>query len=153
MSITAGLSANQNFGGQKGCHMGNLKCLVDQDTDCRITRSVYKTLCLICQEAPNLKDALYIGTSARTLHSRQLEHLRQINNGTTSNALSNHQMSSNPGAIPRFGTKVIQGGVRFNVEGFIRERVEIENFKNDQNFNLFNQKSEWGHTALPRLRL
>ena len=126
--ITSGLAHSRNFGGDKGCHMGEgtKECIIAPDSDCRVTRSVYRTLCLPCKDDRLTKPSAYIGTTGRTLHSRQLEHKFAINNRKLNNALTKHQIRSHPNVPPRFETEVLKGGIRFNVERFCYEGLAIE---------------------------
>ena len=72
--ISSGLAHSRNFGGDNGCQMGEgvKECLIAPDSNCRVTRSVYWTWCINCKENPNGKPSACIGTTGRTLHSRQL---------------------------------------------------------------------------------
>ena len=151
--VTAGLCKHENFGGQIGCHMGAVKCLIDSESDCRTTRSVYQTICQTCEDDPTVKTAKYVGTSGRQLHSRQLEHANAIRRGQNNSALAKHQMSKHRQTSPRYKTTVIQGGIKFNLDRFVREALEIDSAKDDQNFYLLNQRSEWGNSGLPKLSL
>ena len=153
-SISSGLKKSQNFGGDVGCHFAS-RCLISEEDDCRITRGIYKVSCLVCQEDPNSKDCLYIGTSARTLHSRCLEHRDAINSNsrTSKNPLAKHQVLMHTNDTPRFEMSVISGNIRYNLDRQISEALEIEHFKNDPSIQILNQRSEWGNTGLPRLRV
>ena len=114
--IWAGLSSHQKFGGQTGCQFGRVKCLASLDSDCRITRAVYKTICVECKESSTSKPSEYVGTTGRTVHSRSLEHQAALRKQNGSSALSVHQALSHPGKEPRFETSIIRGGMRFNTE-------------------------------------
>ena len=146
--ILVGLSSHQPFGGQRGCQMGREKCLASLETNCRITRAVYKTLCLEC---PDAKPSLYIGTTGRTTHSRPLEHQHSLRRQDGSSALSVHQSQKHPDKPPNFETSIIKGGMRFNAERFIREAIEIDDLKRNPEFGILNQRSEWGNSGLVQL--
>ena len=153
--ISSGLTTNGNFGGDKGCHMGEeaKECIIAPDSDCRVTRSVYRTLCLPGKDDPLTKPSAYIGTTGRTLHSRQLEHKFAINNRRLNNALSKHQIRSHPNVPPRFVTEVSKGGIRFNVERFCYEGLAIEEMRKSEQYQVLNQRAEWGNSGLVRLNV
>ena len=77
-----------------------------------------------------------IGTIARTLHSRQLEHKAAVRNKSRSNALSKHQLMPHNDTSAQFATTVGKGGVKFNVERFCYEGQHIEELKNYQSFKI-----------------
>ena len=149
--VSSGLAKSRNFGGNTGCHMGDgeRKCLIAPDSDCRTTRSVYKTWCVPCAEDPNVRTSAYIGTTGRTLHSRQMEHKAAIRNRQTNNAMSKHHIRSHP--PPRFLTEVVKRGIQFNVERFCYEGLAIEELRNNNEYQVLNQRAEWGNTGLVRL--
>ena len=78
--VLAGLKKTVNFGGNVGCQMGTGTkiCIIDEDENCRISKSVYGINCNPCKINPNTQQSVYIGTTARTTHSRQVEHRRAI---------------------------------------------------------------------------
>ena len=125
----------------------NEECLIAPDSDCRVTRSVYRTSCIPCDEDITAKPSVYIGTTARTLHSRQMEHKRAIINRNLNNAMSKHHIRSHSNIPPKFETTVVRGGIKYNVERFCYEGLFIEKLKQDHNFQILNQKSEWGNTG------
>ena len=146
--ILASLSSHQNFGGQTGCQFGREKCLASLDTDCRITRAVYKTLCIECKDSPTSKPSLYVGTTGRTVHSTSFEHQAALRRKDGYSAFSVHQYLIHPDKEPRFENSIIRGGMRVNNEGLIREANEIEEQKINQTFNILKQRSEWGNAGL-----
>ena len=152
-AITAGLSRAENFGGDVGCNMGRSKCSIAPDSNCRVTRAIYRTSCLDCEQDLSSKPHHYVGTTGRTLHSRNLEHQDSVRNHTGKSALSKHQLKCHRDGSPKFQTEVIQGGIQFNLDRFVRESLEIEKLRNDQNVVPLNQRSEWGHKGLPRINV
>ena len=44
-------------------------------------------------------------------------------------------------------TRIISGGIKYNIERYIREALNIKSAKGNQNINLINQKEEWGHSG------
>ena len=149
--MTSGLSKHQMFGDQLGFHMSENLCLISEDHDCRVSRAIYQIACGNCKENPAAKDALYIGTTGRTVHSRQLEHQSAVRLGTESNPLVKHHSVNHPGINPNFHTGILHGGIRFNLDRFVVEALEIDSAREDQNVIVLNQKAEWGQQSLPRL--
>ena len=145
----SGLDRQQLFGGQTGCHMEQEKCYIMEDQDCRVSRAVYQTVCMNCQD--NSRQSVYIGTTGRTVHSRQKEHQTAVRQHQTGNPLAKHHQTAHSEDTQRFQTKIVHGGVRFNLDRFLTECLEIESARQKPDMNLLNQKSEWGHQPLPRL--
>ena len=103
---------------------------------------------------PNqIREVLYIGTSGTTLHRRQTEHMDAIRRGQMSNALAKHHREKHPGEPQNYTAEPIQGGIPFNVERFILEAFKIQEFSQNTNFESLNQRGEWGHRGLTRLRV
>ena len=50
-----------------------------------------------------------------------------------------------------FVTTCLAGGIRYNLDRFILEAIEIEEAKNDANTNVMNSRSEWGERDSPGL--
>ena len=50
-----------------------------------------------------------------------------------------------------FVTTCLAGGIRYNLDRFILEALEIEEAKNDNNTQIMNSRSEWGGKGLPRI--
>ena len=48
-------------------------------------------------------------------------------------------------------TTCLAGGIRYNLDRFILEAIEIEEAKNDANTNVMNSRSEWGERDSPGL--
>ena len=67
---------------------------------------------------------------------------------STSKAQSKHHWEKHPTQEPKFTTRIISGGIKY-----IKEALQIESAKENTNINLINQKSEWGRTGVPRLRV
>ena len=130
---------------------GNNRCIIKDDHNCRISRSVYNVDCTPCEVDPTKQTSRYVGTTARTTHSRQLEHGRAILGRQASNALYKHQATEHPGTVPDFRASIVRGGFRWNLERQIYEALEIEHQKENPNVKILNSKSEWGNRGLPRI--
>ena len=50
-----------------------------------------------------------------------------------------------------FVTEIVKGNVKFNLERFIYEAVEIERTRNSPEIYVMNSRSEWGSKGLPRI--
>ena len=50
-------------------------------------------------------------------------------------------------------TEVIKGNIKYNLERFIYEAVEIEAIRNDPDIHTMNSRSEWGGKGLPRVQI
>ena len=130
--------------------MGQEKCNIADDQDCRVSRAVYETDCLNCLDQTG-KRLYYLETTGRTIHSRQREHQDSVRQKQTSNAMYKHHQTGHRGLAPRFQTKVKHGRSRYNLDRFLAESIDIENARGDTNVNLLNQKSKLGHLPLPTL--
>ena len=149
--IGRGMGGSDNFGGVGSCHLGPPKCNVDREADCRVSRCVYSVSCDHCTETG--QETQYIGTTGCTLHKRQREHMCEVQRRSTSNAQSKHHWEKHPTQEPKYTTRIISGGIKYNIERYIKEALQIESAKENTNINLINQKSEWGMTGVPRLRV
>ena len=127
-SFLSGLARAENFGGNTGCHMGN-ECLIHDEADCRVSRAIYEVTCQICERDPTAKSAKYIGTTGRTVHARSLEHSQAIISKSDKNPMSKHHQSTHENETVDFTTKILSGGVRFNLDRFIGEALAIESAK------------------------
>ena len=128
------------------------ECNMDSEADCRVKRSVYQSECQICLTEQDRK-TVYIGTTGRVQHCRNLEHQQQIRTKSTSNALSKHHWSEHQNQIPSYKTTILRGGFRYNLDRQICESLTIETMNSDENINLINQRSEWGGRGIPRLQV
>ena len=150
--ITSGLAKSEQFGGPGSCQMSRTnKCNVDVDMDCRTTRAVYRAECQRCVEEQCVQQGVYIGTTGCTVHKRTLEHQNQSKK-MTNNPQSKHHWTAHPNSAPKFTTKIVKAGLKYNMDRFITESIQIEKAKDNPNWNLLNQKSEWGNSGLVRLR-
>ena len=149
--ISKGLGGAENFGGKGSCFMGT-QCITDEDHDCRSSRAVYSISCEHCQSLNPPKKSLYIGTTGRCVHSRMSEHQKAVQSGQRKNALVKHQESKHSNQTPSFRAKVLKAGIRFNTDRFVLEALHIRNTNDDHNIELLNQKGEWGHGGIVRLR-
>ena len=151
--ITSGLANCEPFGGPGSCQMSHdKKCNVDPEMDCRVSRAVYRAVCVHCTNNPDVCDTVYLGTTGCTLHKCTVEHMSQTDR-LTNNPQSKHHWEKHPDLQPKFVTQIVSAGIKFNTDRFIRESLEIEKAKNDPNLNCINQKSEWGHSGLVRLTI
>ena len=153
--IQSGLKRQVNFGGNNGCQMGtgNQRCIIHNEADCRIARCVNNTSCTPCERSPTRREANYVGTMARTAHSRQIEHKRAILGRNQANALYKHQVTAHPKEPPEFETTITRGGFRWNLERQIFEALEIEHLRNNPHIEILNLRAEWGNRGLPCLTI
>ena len=149
--ITLGLRKGQNFGGEGGCHMGNPKCSISEERNCRQSRVVYKITCQNCEADPNSDTKVYIGTSGHSTHKRNLEHLGDLRRGNRRSAIAKHHQQSHRGQEAKFEISVLKWGIRFNLDRFIYEAIEIETHNFTPGITVLNSRAEWGHRGLPRL--
>ena len=149
MPITSGLTKGDPFSA-KICPFSD-KCDVKEAQNCLTSRAVYKYKCLTCEQ--NGKQTLYIGTSGRPLHSRSKEHRDATKRGDKTNPISKHQILEHPGTPPHLEAEILKGSVKFNTDRYIFESLKIEEFQGDHNVKILNNKSEWGHTSLKRVRI
>ena len=73
-----------------------------------------------------------------------LEHEAWAKNYSTSNALGKHMSLCHKYENANFETEILQGGIRYNLEHFILEALEIEQVKNTTDVHVMNSRSEWG---------
>ena len=137
------------FGGNLGCQYRE-KCFISDKHDCRTAKVVYRIECNTCRERDG-KMFVYIGTSGFNIHKRTLEHLRAIRTKNAKNALSKHMSIYHQNEDADFVTTCLAGGIRYNLDRFILEALEIEEAKNDNNTQIMNSRSEWGGKGLPRI--
>ena len=149
--ISRGMGGAQNFGGKGSCFMG-ATCITDKDHDCRSSRAVYAISCENCKSLNPPKKSLYIGTTGRCVHSRMVEHQKAVQSGQRSNALAKHQLAKHNTEDPNFKTEILKAGIRFNSDRFVREALHIRDANDDASIELLNQKGEWGHGGIVRLR-
>jgi len=150
--VTSGMSKSENFGGSGSCFMGE-NCNVDRNTDCRVNRSVYLSQCQTCLNSQEPRNSSYVGTTGCLTHKRQRQHMAAMRTKTQTNAQSKHHWNDHPHQQPHFKTTILKGGMRFNVDRQICESLFIEQLGRDDNINLLNQRSEWGHHNIPRLQV
>ena len=137
--------------GQPGCQFP-VKCYITENQDCRVSRGVYRIVCKTC-EIREGKTYVYIGTSGFNIHKRMLEHEACARNHSTSNALGKHMSLCHANENASFETEILQGGIRYNLERFILEALEIEQIKNTPDVHIMNSRSEWGGKGLPRIQV
>ena len=138
--------------GKSGCQY-SVKCYISDDQDCRIARGIYRILCVTCQERDGL-EYVYIGTSGFSIHKRLLEHASCVRSKSASNALAKHiALHHEDNTQITFVSEIVQGGIKYNLERFIFEALEIEDARNDPNTITMNSRSEWGGRGLPRIQV
>ena len=148
--ITSGLSKPECFTANQGCVFED-KCMINPESDCRVTRTIYSIECIRCKEQQ--QQSVYIGTSGRQLHLRQLEHASDIRHQRRSNALFKHSTNAHPGENVQFMANPLVTGIKYNLDRFIFESIKISENYNNNNVNLLNSRAEWGHRGLPRLTI
>ena len=141
--------SKDQFGGNSGCHYDN-KCCIDQDQDCRIARAVYRIECELC-EARDGSPFIYLGTTGFNIHKRMVEHLGAVRGNHANNALAKHMRIFHPNEQASFVTKCLSGGIKYNLERFICEALEIEEARSNPEIRVMNSRSEWGGRGLPRV--
>ena len=52
-----------------------------------------------------------------------------------------------------FVSKIWEGGMKYNLERFILEAIEIEEGRNNPEYSIMNSRSEWGGRGLPRIQV
>ena len=110
---------------------------------------VYACTCLSCKLAVEGKVSKYHGRTARTLYTRQSEHISGCEAGKTDNALFKHTELYHQGAMPEF---------EFQAERFfsdatsaqIYEGVAINNTPSDEGY-LMNSKAEYQQGEVARV--
>ena len=110
---------------------------------------VYACTCLSCKLAVEEKVSKYHGRTARTLYTRQSEHISGCEAGKTDNALFKHTELYHQGAMPEF---------EFQAERFftdatsaqIYEGVAINNTPSDEGY-LMNSKAEYQQGEVARV--
>ena len=139
--------------GEKGCQYAQ-KCYITDTQDCRVTRGIYRIICLTCQEREG-KRFVYVGTSGFSIHKRMQEHIQCVRSQQVSNALAKHVelFHADDDDTAEFVTEVIKGNIKYNLERFIYEAVEIEAIRSDPNTHTMNSRSEWGGKGLPRVQI
>lgn len=148
--ITKGLSGSVQPTGPRRCNFEKM-CNIEEGEDCTVSCLIYKVTCTNCSEMDNPTDALYIGTSGFSLHKRQLEHLAEIRRQQQSNTMAKHQRQHHPNLQPRFTSKPVRGGMKFNLDRYILEVHLIQENHENQNVVLMNQRSAFGNRGIPRL--
>ena len=110
---------------------------------------VYKCNCMTCKQAVVSRESWYHGRSARTLYTRQGEHLAGYEARKTDNALFKHAQLHHPGENPIF---------QFEAEKFfpdatsaqIYEGVSINNSPSTEGY-LMNSKAEYQQGEVARV--
>ena len=138
--------------GTTGCQFDE-KCLINEDQDCRITRAVYRIICKTCEDRDGSK-YVYLGTTGFSVHKRMMEHSYSARTKKVSNALGKHSALHHVGEnAVEFVSEILQGGMKYNLERFILEAIEIEEGRNNPVYSIMNSRSEWGGRGLPRIQV
>ena len=137
--------------GTTGCQFQE-KCLINDDQDCRI-RAVYRVICKTCEDRDGSK-FVYLGTTGFSMHKRMMEHSYCARTKKVSNALGKHSALHHVGENEvEYVSEIIQGGIKYNLERFIFEAIEIEEGRNNPVYTIMNSRSEWGGRGLPRIQV
>ena len=140
-----------NFGGNSGCHF-RTKCYIDESQDCRISKAVYRIECKTCENRGG-PPYIYIGTTGFTMHKRNLEHAQNVKSKSTSNALAKHMALHHAQDEANLVTTCLAGGIKFNLNRFILEAIEIEEVKTTPGVHIMNSRSDGGGRGLPRINI
>ena len=146
--ITSMFPNKDQFGGNTGCQF-KTKCYIDESQDCRISRAVYRIECQSCLEEE--RKFVYIGTTGFNIHKRSLEHVKSVRQKNQNNALAKHMSLYHSDEEANFVTTCISGGIKFNLNRFILEAIEIEEARLNPEIRVMNSRSEWGGKGLPRI--
>ena len=137
--------------GSKGCQYAP-KCYISENQDCRVTRGIYRIICKTC-ETRDGKKFVYVGTSGFSIHKRMLEHIQCVRSLQVKNALAKHVTLYHTHDDAEFVTEIIQGNIKYNLERFIFEAIEIEGIRSNPDIYTMNSRSEWGGKGLPRIQI
>ena len=146
-SISHGLM-KIDINNQLGCQYHE-KCCVTNKTDCTSMRCTYRLDCTYCHPNEGSVDdinpvnrSIYLGCSGRSLHARLLDHLKDIRNGDTSNAMVKHFTNTHADQDWRNERPVRARKVK--PHNHIMRRLIDEALRLEKNENLANSKGEWG---------
>ena len=87
---------------------------MDPEQDCRITRSVYMTECLVCLTDKTPSKSVCVGSTGWVSHKRQREHMGIMKSKSIHNAQSKHHWETHPNQEPNYKTTFLKGGFRNN---------------------------------------
>ena len=94
-------------------------------------RAIYRIICKTC-EARDGQKFVYIGTTGFSIHKRMMEHIYCARAKNVKNALGKHSALHHEGEIGvEFETEILQGGMKYNLERFILEAIEIKEGRNN----------------------
>ena len=97
---------------------------------------------------------VYIGTTGFSIHKRMMEHSYSARTKKVSNALGKHSALHHVGEnVFEFVSEILQGGMKYNLERFIMEAIEIEEGRDNPEYTIMNSRSEWGGHGLPRIQV
>ena len=83
-----------------------------------------------------------------------MEHSYSARTKKVSNALGKHSALHHEGEnAVEFVSEIMQGGMKYNLERFILEAIEIEEGRNNPEYSIIKSRSEWGGRGLPRIQV
>ena len=83
-----------------------------------------------------------------------MEHSYCAKTKNVKNALGKHTaLHHNVENSVEFESEILQGGIKYNLERFIFEAIEIEEGRNNPEYIIMNSRSEWGGRGLPRIQV
>ena len=132
-------------------------CLADGKTNCESQRVVYRLQCEVCEEQG--KHTAYLGTTGHSFHKRTAEHLYDLTHGVLRNPLTRHFRNEHPDVVVGEGRGLVagrvvgEGSIKYNLDRFLREALEIEEATEDRGTEMLNGRGEWGRVTLTRLAI
>ena len=124
-------------------------CPVTERTDCSTMRTSYRLDCLYCHptedriEDISPKDrSIYLGCSGRSMHSRMVDHMKDMKAGDMSNAMVKHMDNVHPNMNWREDMPIRARRIKSHIttlRRLIDESLRLEQYK-----GLANSKGEWG---------
>ena len=147
---------------KEGCKFTNPDCMVDIKEDCTAMGCLYEISCNACQEpveedisgSKTTKDPggqsrpNYVGMTSTSLHCRMLGHQAGQKAKSGSNPLWRHDAEKHNGEHQTYTTRILRRE-RTLLPLCILEAIYIEKQKTKTSMN---EKNEWGHGGLVRLR-
>ena len=98
------------------------------------------------------KRAVYVGTSAYTLHKRISEHMQDvIDKRIDASAMSKHMIECHNDMEPIIKAKIV-ATYNMTLKRYISEALHLLRMKKMNN-NILNLRGEWGKVRLPRLQV
>ena len=97
----------------------------------------------------------YRGQTGRPLHASGLEHLRAVQRGDQSSALTAHYFSKHPGLDPEdrlLEVKILDTRA-LNMERGIMESLLINQMEENSNVQSANRRTEWARVGIRQLSI